>query len=57
MGNICCTETSSDDYNKSNGRVRTHDESNQLQGADADSFELQHISEREHGMQFWFLPI
>lgn len=48
MGNICCTETSSDDF-KSNGRVKSQDEDYPLQGNNADNVELQHISEREHG--------
>ena len=49
MGNICCADTSTDDY-KTNGRVKnSQDEADQLQGGNPDSVELQHISEREHG--------
>lgn len=48
MGNLCCAESSTDNY-KSNGKIKTtSDEENPLQGNAQDPVELQHISEREY---------
>jgi len=50
MGNICCGETSTDDF-KANGKLRNGiDEENPLQTNNQEPLELQHISEREYGI-------
>lgn len=45
MGNICCTDTSTDGL--SNGKLRHGDEDHPLQSQSGDLVELPHISERE----------
>lgn len=49
MGNICCGDTSTDNF-KANGKTKNSqsDDEHSLQGSNSEPLELQHISEREY---------